>query len=193
MKTTFILHGGRLRYENQHNDSFFREITKNLKDGDIVLFVGFARKDQIERENIYERDRELILRQTEKKIIVENAKEESLIDQVKKSKAIFVCGGDTLGLQKIMEKYEGLTDAIKGKIFAGSSAGALICAKYYFACSAKAVYEGFGWLPICLMVHYGNPEFNSTDETLEELKQYSDSLELIALPECEWTLREIDL
>ena len=57
MKTKFILHGGVLTYNNPHNDSFFEEFTKDLKDGDRVLFIGFARRETDERQEIYERDK----------------------------------------------------------------------------------------------------------------------------------------
>jgi hypothetical protein len=43
------------------------------------------------------------------------------------------------------------------------------------------------------MVHYGNPDFNSTEESLLELKKHRDELELIVLPECEWVVKEIEL
>jgi hypothetical protein len=44
MKTKFILHGGMLSRGGPDNESFFQEFTKDLKDGDTVLWIGFARK-----------------------------------------------------------------------------------------------------------------------------------------------------
>jgi len=193
MKTKFILHGGRLRYDNPYNKSFFEEFTKDLEDGDKVLFVGFARRDLDERKEMYERDKGFILAHTDKNIIVENAEFDTLIQQTNEAKAIFVTGGNTDNLQADISSKPEFFEAIKGKVYAGSSAGALIAATYKFACSANEVQEGLGWLPIRLMVHYGNPEFNSTEETKMELEKYPADLELILLPECEWTVKEIEL
>lgn len=43
MKTTFLLHGGKLKYQDPRNDAYFQELTKDLKDGDAVLHIAFAR------------------------------------------------------------------------------------------------------------------------------------------------------
>jgi len=193
MKTKFILHGGMLSVPNSHNDSFFKEITKDLADNDKVLFIGFARIDEKQRQEIYERDKEYILAQTEKDIIVENAKLETVIEQANEAKAIFVTGGTTQWLQSDLEKYPRFRKAINGKVYAGSSAGACICSTYYFGCTPAKVLKGMGFLPIRLMVHYGNSEYNSTDETLAELKKYPEELELVVLPECKWVVKEIEL
>lgn len=172
---------------------FFNEFTKDLHDGDVILFIGFARTDEVERNKIYERDKGYILAHTDKDIIVENAELDSFVEQAKAAKAIFVTGGDTQSLQSVIASKPDFLDTIKGKLYAGTSAGAMITSTYKYACTANEVQKGLGWLPIRLMVHYGNPEYNSTEETLRVLKQYSDDLELIALPECEWVVREVDL
>ncbi|MFT4532500.1 MAG: hypothetical protein ACI9T8_000523 [Candidatus Saccharimonadales bacterium] len=43
MKTTFLLHGERLRIQDERNDGYFKRLTRDLEDGDQVLFIGFAR------------------------------------------------------------------------------------------------------------------------------------------------------
>ncbi|MDC1205317.1 Type 1 glutamine amidotransferase-like domain-containing protein [Candidatus Pacebacteria bacterium] len=193
MKTKFILHGGMLKYDSPYNTSFFKEFTKDLQGGDKVLFIGFARRDLDSRQEVYERDKGFILAHTDKDVIVENAELETLVEQAKEAKAIFVTGGDTTGLQNDIASKPDFLEAIKGKVYAGSSAGAMITAKYKYACSDDEVQEGLGWLPIRLMVHYGNPEFSSTEETKKVIEKYDSSLELVLLPECEWQVKEIEL
>ena len=46
MKTKFILHGGQLKFNVESNHLFFREVTKDMVDGDTLLFVGFARREE---------------------------------------------------------------------------------------------------------------------------------------------------
>lgn len=193
MKTKFILHGGGLSHDNPHNDTFFQEFTKDLNDGDKVLFVGLARREPDNRQEIYERDKGYILKNTDKDIIVENAELSTLVEQAQEAKAVFVTGGNTTELQNDIASKPDFLKAIKGKVYAGSSAGALIAAKYKYACTANEVQEGLGWLPIRLMVHYGNPEFNSTEETKKIIEEYDPSLELVLLPECEWVVKEIEI
>lgn len=181
-----------MKYDNEHNTSFFKEFTKDLEDGDKVLFIGFARRDVENRMRVFERDKGLILAGTEKDIVVENAEYETLIDQVRESKAIFVTGGETPELIQDIQKYPEFRDAIAGKVYAGSSAGAQLTAVQYYHCSRGEITEGVGWLPVLLMVHYGNPEYNAIEENLKKLETYSSELELLAIPETEWVVREVD-
>ncbi len=192
MKTTFILHGGRLKVSDPYNDSFCAEITKNLSDGDEVLFIGFARRDEEDRLKIYERDKGYILAQTNKDITVTNATYENLIEQIRNADVIFITGGETGELVKDIRKYPDFIDAIKGKVVAGSSAGAYLFSQYYFS-NPEGVCEGLGTLPIKIIGHYGNPQYKGTEESLHLLKNYGEDLEVIVVNECEWTVREIAL
>lgn len=192
MSTKFILHGGMLSRPSEHNDSFFKEVTKDLKDGDTVLFVGFARRDEVDRMRIYERDKGYILAQTDMNILVENAEYDTFESQVKNAKVIFVTGGDTPELQRDFQRYPELQQWLQGKVYVGSSAGALVTARYYHTCADDEIVKGLDWLPIRLMVHYGSEDFNATPERLEELKEYDESLELLAIPECEWAARIVN-
>ncbi len=191
MKTKFILHSGMMKYDNEHNASFFKECTKDLKDGDIVLWVGFARRDATACEETFLRDTELILAQTDKDLTVLNADESMLLEQLKQVQLVFVTGGDTQKLQTAIEKHPGFVKALEGKVYAGSSAGACICAEHYYSNGKSEVVEGLGILPIRLMVHSDNPEFGGTEENLKQLEEVSPELELLALPETQWVIREL--
>lgn len=193
MKTRFLLHGGGFSTPNENNDSFFKELTASLSDGDKVLFIGFARRDPAERLEIYERDKGYIQAQTDKNITVENAELETVAEQAQDAEAILITGGNTAGLVDDLRVNQDFLKAISGKVVGGSSAGAYLFATYYFACQDKEIREGLGVLPIRLMAHYGNPEFNATDETLKWFNEYPEELELIAIPECEWITKEIEI
>ncbi len=193
MKTTFILHGGMLSYENPHNDAFFKEFTKDLKDGDKVLFIGLARRNEEDRQRIYERDKGYILAQTDKDITIEGAELETIAEQAAAADAIFITGGDTMAMVDDLRGNEAFIDAIKGKVIAGSSAGAYLFSQYYWACSGNAVEQGLGVIPYRVKAHYGNPEFNSTEETLPIIEAVHPEYELLLLPECEWLVKEIEL
>lgn len=190
MVTKFLLHGGILSRDDPRNNSYFREITKDLSDGDTVLFIGFARSSE-ERQHIYERDAALIKAQADKNISVVNATHDGFIEQLKHCQAIHITGGDCEQLLSDVNRYPEFAGAIKGKVIGGSSAGAQLFSTYYFGCTKKNIYKGLGILPICLLVHYGNPEYNATDEALDMLRPYATNLELLAVEECAWVTREV--
>lgn len=191
MKTKFILHSGMMKYDNEHNAPFFSECTKDLKDGDKVLWIGFARRDAAVREKTFVRDTELILSHTDKDLTVLNADESKLHEQVKQAQLVFVTGGDTQKLQTAIEKHPNFFNALKGKVYAGSSAGACICAEYYYGNGRSKIIPGLGILPIRLMVHSDNPEFGGTEENLKQLEEANLELELLALPQTQWVVREL--
>jgi len=193
MKTKFILHGGMLSRGGPDNELFFKEFTKDLKDGGNVLWIGFARKEGEERENTFVRDTGWIKEYSGKSLQYVSATLEALEAQIQNADAVFVTGGSSEILVKAIKEFPNFASWIEGKVYAGSSAGACLTSAIYYHCSHQKISEGIGLLPIRVMVHYGNPDFNSTDETLAELKKHRDELELVVLPECEWVVKEIEL
>ena len=193
MKTRFLLHGGRTRRQDERNDSFFRELVKDLDDGDIVLSIGFANRDEAKRLEYFERDKGFLLAQTKTNIQVVNAIYDELESQIKAAKSIYITGGEAPELIKDIKKYPDFLKLLSGKLVGGSSAGACLFSAYYLNCPKSEVQKGLAVFPIRLAVHYGNPEFNSTDETIKLLEEYPQELELVRLQECEWVERKIDL
>jgi len=190
MKTKFILHGGRLKLKDYRNDTYFQELTKGLGRGDKVLFIGFARRDEKDRSEVYEREKGLILAQTDKDVEVVNATYEKLIQQIKSAKAIHITGGESPELVNDIRKYPDFIESLRGKTVGGSSAGACLFSTYYFLNDEQGVMEGLGTLPIRLKVHSDNPEYGTIESASELLKTYPDNLELLLLEECAWVAKE---
>lgn len=193
MKTRFLLHGGRTRRQDKRNDSFFRELTRELDDGDAVLSIGFANRDEARRLEYFERDKGFLLAQTKANIKVVNATYEDFENQIRAAKSIYVTGGEAPELVKDIKKYPNFLTLISGKLVGGSSAGACLFSTYYLNCPKPEVQQGLGIFPIRLVVHYGSHEFNATDEVAKLLESYPSDLELLRLQECEWTERKADL
>lgn len=193
MTTRFLLHGGRLKYKDKRNDSYFKELTKNLADDDQILFIGFARRDEADRAEVYEREKGFILAQTDTKIKVINATYDNLIEQIKSAKTIHITGGETPELVEDMRNYPDLIGALDGKLVGGSSAGACLFSTYYFYDDETGILEGLGTLPIRLRVHSDNPEYGTIDTSITLLEEHPANLELIQLEECAWVEREVNL
>lgn len=188
MSTKFILHGGRTSQKNPHNDSFFKEFSKNLKDGDNILYIAFARESEEDQQKVFQRDRETILSHSNKKISIENANSVTFKDQLQKANAIFITGGVTKILKDRLSHFPNFAELIRGKTYAGSSAGANIISKFHLSGFAEGIQEGFGILPINIISHYGNTDYNATEKSKN---LFTDEYELVLLPECEWKTFEV--
>jgi peptidase E len=193
MKTKFILHGGMTSQDNPHNDSFFTELFKDLKDGDRVLYVAFARESEEEQNEVYRRDEQAILSHTDKSLIIEKAELDKFENQIEQSDAVYVTGGTSKILKERLLTCPSFGKSLKGKVYAGSSAGANVISKYHTSYASDELQEGLGILPICVMAHFGNPEFNAAEERKSLFDDYLTKYELVLLPECEWVVKEIDL
>ncbi len=190
--TKLILHGGRLKLDDERNDSYFRELTKDLDDGDELLWVGFARETAEDERVAFEREKDLILAQTNASIVISKASESEFAKQLPRVKVVHITGGSSPKLIKAVTENSDFLEQIRGKTVGGSSAGAVMFATYYWSgATLKSVTEGLGVLPVRMMVHYGNPEFGSTSETRKKLEEYPEDLELILLEECDWRIFEI--
>lgn len=194
MKTRFLFHGGGFSHETKKEAEFFRGFTKDLSDGDTVLFIGFARPDDGERQEIFERDKGYVLASTDKDISVENAQLETVVEQTKQAQAILITGGDTRGLVADLKEKDGFIEALKGKVVAGTSAGAYLFSTYFYSCGENKVFPGLGTFPIKMVCHYGGTQFDITDEDVQKMKDYpGEGLELMVIPEQEWVAKEVDL
>jgi peptidase E len=148
-----------LSHQDERNDSYFRKLTEGLSDGDQVLFIGFARRNEQERNEIYERDKKYILDQAQADVTCINATHDRIIDQIKQSKAVHITGGETPELIQDVVDYSDFVEGVKGKRVGGSSAGACLLSKFYFLNDQRGVLPGLGVLPIRIRVHSDNPKF----------------------------------
>ena len=179
--------------KDSRNDTYFRKLTEGIIDGDKVVFIGFARRDEADRLEVYEREKGLILAQADKKIEVVNATYDRLLEQLAEAKAVHITGGESPELVDDMKQFPDFVKTLSGKVVGGSSAGACLFSTHYFFNDERGVLEGLGTLPIRLRVHSDNPEYGATKESIELLNTYPKDLELILIEECDWVLREIDL
>jgi len=192
-KTKFILHGGMTSHESPSNGSFFIEFSKTLKDGDTVLYVGFARESNEEQEGVFQRDKIKILAHSNKQLNIVKSELADFAEQLQNADGVYVTGGTSKTLKERLLICPNFTDSLKGKVYAGSSAGANVISKYHTSYATDELQKGLGILPICVMAHYGNAEFNAGEERKKLFDDYIDKYELVLLPECEWVVKEIEI
>lgn len=184
MKTKYILHGGYTRDENDENTKFFTEFFQDIPNGGTVLAVLFALENDGDEE-YYATFAERLLKYTKKKINFVKANQDDFVEQVGQADAVFLQGGDTNRILGVMEKYENLNDLFKGKIIAGSSAGAYTLARLGTSHGEEHEREGLGILPLRVVCHYKSDKLPPSETSLGELKNTRQDLELILLEDCE--------
>jgi peptidase E len=185
--TKYILHGGETRIDHEWNDNFFREFFKVDKNPIKILLCYFAREDQKVADLAEEDTRRLDRLSEGKNFKTEVANVEQFASQLKNSDVLFIRGGDTEKLYNRLSQFE-LTNLLKDKTVAASSAGAYILAKYYFSTSKQQIFEGFGVLPIKVSCHFGKDGQGSA--VVEKLQNHKEDLPIICLPETEFKIIE---
>jgi len=181
--TKYILHGGRTSLVSTDNDDFFREITLGLNAPIKILLNYFSRDD--DWNVLAESDKKNILKQAgNKNVTFEIADPDKLANQLKKASVMYMRGGKTLKLLESLRKTPNLGSLFKGKVIAGSSAGAYALAKYYYGNDSKKLAEGLGILNIKVYVHYSTSDVH----IIEKLKNFKEDLEILVLRETKFQI-----
>jgi peptidase E len=195
--TKFILHGGMVKLPSANNDNFFREILQAVLESPRILLILFAspKEKWADKEDGYKNK---FLDQADGRkidILVADEDLDILIQQVVWSNVLYIGGGDDLILQRQLEKIPDFEKMIKNKVVAGSSAGALVLAKYYYDNDYDKIYEGLGILPIKIITHYSTPEnpsptkaYPPNEDKRQELENYKEKLPVYAIPETEFVV-----
>jgi peptidase E len=186
----FILHGGATRNKEliESNRTFFFEMAKDFNEPKILL-VYFAKEPET-YSTLYEQDAENFKQVYPKKIFsFTTATVENFGSQAKDSDIIYVRGGDTRRLIEKFKKINNLKEAINGKIYGGSSAGANAIVKYYFSFKLDKVEQGLGIIPIKTFPHWEE----SKQEKLALLQNTGGNLPVYKLKEGEFVVLNFDL
>jgi peptidase E len=150
----------------------------------LVLLNYFARQEG-DLEELARQDKEKFLRHTDNKNLkFEIARPEKLKEQLARAKVMYTRGGETLSLLKKLSLTPNLEKYLKGKIIAGSSAGANALCKYFWSSNYKKIYQGLGILNFKIFCHY-TPE---KEANLAKLIQYKERLPVLILPDYKWVV-----
>jgi peptidase E len=177
--TKYILHGGNTGRKTDDNKKFFHEITNDLLDPVRILCVYYAKEDKSKWPELFVNDQENFSSASpEKSLIFDMANDKTIIfiEQLKKADVIYMRGGNsTRILQEYLEKVPNLKNLWKGKVIAGSSAGAIVLSEYYYenGDEARPYNKGLGILTIKSFCHYTEDQ----SDKLMKLKEYGENVE----------------
>jgi peptidase E len=185
----YIFHGGCTTQGNETNKAFFSEVVKNISNGETLLLVYFASRDDNYTEKI-ESDTERFKEVAVSSINIEVATKENFINQVKEADAIYLRGGSTEKLISTLREYPDFESALKSKpkTVAGSSAGAYALSTYFSSHYEDIADKGLGIVPVRVVTHYKSEKMPPKSGAVEALKATAEELPLIITEETQWSV-----
>ncbi|HRH55372.1 MAG TPA: Type 1 glutamine amidotransferase-like domain-containing protein [Candidatus Paceibacterota bacterium] len=168
--TKFILHGGFTRRDNELNRSFYEEFTSEIPDKGEILLVYFASRSHDTKEVFEEMSGKFQEHAPGKTFTFTKATHEHFLEELTRSDAVYLHGGDTDKLLEILRNYSDLKPLIEGKTVAGSSAGAYILATLGASHSEDRMREGLGLVPLRIVCHFESPEMPPTEGAITLLR-----------------------
>ena len=187
--TKFIFHGGVTQLDVESNRSFYREIIKDIPEEGTILLVYFASRstDTESNEEKMKADIERFEEQSEGKgLHFIMATRGEFIEQLSQADGVYIRGGSTAQLMEILRSYPDLKPFIKGKVLAGSSAGAYALLTFYDSHYEDLVLEGLALAPVRVVCHCDSVKMKPREKSVQLLKETAPELELILLNDCEW-------
>lgn len=129
--------------------------------------------------------------------VIEVAKEDVFLEQVKRADVIFFHGGLTSRLVENMKQYSDIERYFIGKIVIGSSAGAGWLSSLCWSMNAREIVKGSGIVNVACIAHYGslgNDRVQYKPEDWERVvgmvgqQAQQEGLELVLIPEGEFVV-----
>ena len=176
--TKYVLVGGYPRKAVDGGKAFFNELIKGFNNKPVkILDCLFARPTET-WNHVFNEDKDFFLKYlSEGSFEIHLADVDKFTEQVKWADAIFIKGGNTEELLKLLTKNDEWLNYLNNKTLAGTSAGAEVIAKYYYNLETLKFSDGLGLLPIKVLVHW-NSDYNAPNidwnKSLQGLKDYKD-------------------
>lgn len=189
--TKYFLHGGMTGVPCENNDNYYKEIMRSVSGPVKVLLVYFATENDKWNELAEWQKNKFMAQACGERIAFEIASDdvEKFAKQVKWCDIVYIRGGSTPMLQMQLERVSHLPELFKGKVVAGSSAGAIVLAKYYYDQDNDQIFEGLDLLHVKMITHYlstGQYETTSKKDKLKILENYKEKMPVYAIKETEF-------
>lgn len=191
--TKFILVGGYIQKGTEGGRAFAEELVKGFVEPVKILDCMFARPPEA-WQSTFEADKEFFGRVLPaKKLQFVLADPDQFLAQVAGADAIFLRGGRTDDLLKLLAHAPDWVKNLKGKTVAGTSAGADALATYFYSLDDLKLGDGLGLVSVKTIPHFRS-DYNAPnidwDKAEAELKAYKDDLPLVTLREGEFKVFE---
>lgn len=189
--TKYILNSGGLRNNPEGHKKYLAEIVKDLGNNPKILLCFWAQKREDWEMAFAEKSESLnTLMPDGVKANFSMAIPSEFAGQVENNDAIVIYGGDDVLIKYWLSQFD-LEKIFEGKVIAGSSAGADVLVKYFWACDWRQCMDGLGIINIKFVAHYKS-DYGAEDprgpidwqKGYQELESYGDkNLPIHALEE----------
>lgn len=184
--TKYILIGGYPRKAEDGGKALAEEMVKGFEEPIKLLICYFARPRLQWELNMVEDHLFFGGHLSGKKVEYQMAKVDTFIDQIRWMDVMYIRGGTTETLLEKLAECPGWEKELEGKTIAGSSAGAMAIAKYWYGLDTLKLGDGLGFVPVKVLVHYRS-NYNAPnvdwDRAETELKNYKETLPVLNLAE----------
>ncbi len=193
--TKYVLIGGYASKAADGGRAFAEELVEGFGEPVKFLDVMFARPEE-EWAKSLETDKTFFATHLpHTKIEFKVADKKHFVEQAEWADVVNLRGGTTLLLRESLNEHPGWEKKLDGKTLAGSSAGANLMAKYYHGLNRLDVREGFGLVPVKVIVHWKSetvppPPGIDWDTAYELLKNHGENLPILTLAEGEFKVIE---
>jgi len=183
--TTYILHGGMASRDCHENDLFFEKFTSLIDEQNVNILLCYWARSKDEWTEL-ERDTQRIKCLTTKDVTTSVAENpQDLFEKLKDCHVLYVAGGEAENIEPYYSEMQGLTSALEGKIYLGSSMGAFMASKKYVlsfdAQDATSAHHGLGLVNINTLCHW-DIEDNKKDK-IDLLKKEDPQGDILLLDE----------
>lgn len=159
MSTTYILHGGKSKVDNESNREYYKEFTGNTPKDTIKILACYWARNKEEWDPLLKIEKELIIKEADKEVIIDIAIDpKNLVERISDYDVLYVSSGDNILAKESLKELNGLKEQLDGKVYIGSSMGAfLACNNYVLSLDHQdytASHSGLGLLPLNLLCHF---------------------------------------
>lgn len=195
--TKYIVNSGGTTNDSNKTSKYYAEILKGLGDNPKILYCFFAEKRENWEEK-YDKYVEYFKSLIDKSVkpTFELAMPDKFVEQVEKSDAVVIHGGDDHLVIYWLKQYD-LPKIFKDKTVAVSSASSDALSTSFYAIDWRQCMDGLGILPIKFIPHYKS-KWGEEDQRgpidwekiHKELEDYKEDLPIHALEEGEYIVIE---
>lgn len=155
MSTWYILAGGA---DTKNNPGYWKKLRSTIQSEKPlhILSCQFAQPEDEWQERFKSFESGYFKQGFGEDMTCELADPDNLKDQIKKADVIYLHGGSTAALRKVMDKVPNIQELWKDKIVIGSSAGAHYLTKFHWTPGDRVVRRGAGFVPLNIISHYGS-------------------------------------
>ena len=180
--TKYVLNSGAVANYPSLARKFFLEVLQGFGEAPRLLICCFAQPRE-DWEQKFSEDKPFIAEAVAGHLqpSLELALPATFVEQLEKTDAIYMHGGDDHLVQYWMRKFE-LPKIWANKVIATNSASSHALAKHFWTCDWRQCMDGLGILPIKFLAHYES-SYGDDDPrgpinwqlAYQELKRYGDS------------------